>query len=146
MDPITIAVTATKAAQTLFEAAKTIYKFAKDAHDLDDTVSGLHGQIKGLAQLLSAISSALNDLELQSAGHGHSELWDHVGTSVQAVNETVARLNREMKPLEKAGSNAVAQAWRLFRLRLKQNTIEPLLAEMRTYSVNLQLAMGMITL
>jgi hypothetical protein len=82
----------------------------------------------------------------QSACKDHRDLWDQVGNSVNAAGETVERLRHEIKPLEKAGSNSLKQAWRQFRLRLKQQSIETLISKMRTHSVNLQLAVNMINL
>jgi thiamine kinase-like enzyme len=110
MDPLSIAILAAKGAKTLFNASETIYQFVQTTRDVDRAISGLLSQIKGLAQLLTAISSALQLPAMQSACKDHRDLWDQVGNSVNAAGETVERLRHEIKPLEKAGSNSLKQA------------------------------------
>lgn len=146
MDPVSIAALAFSAARMLFHASETIYHFVEAASEVDRTISGLLRQIKGLAEVLVAFSSTLQLPVVQSASAEHGALWDQLGHLVQDTGETVEHLRREMKPLEKAGSNSLKQAWRQFRLGWKQETIDTLLSEMRTHSVNLQLAMSTINL
>lgn len=146
MDPVSIATAALNAARMLVHASETIYQFVEATKEVDRTISGLLSQVKGLAEVLRAFSSTVQLPAAQSASIEHSDLWDQVGHLVQAARETVERLRHEIKPLEKAGSNSLKQAWRQFRLGWKQETIETLLSEMRTHSVNLQLAMSMINL
>lgn len=73
MDLFTIASVAARTATILYDTSKTIYQFVQATREVDRAISGLQSQVIGLAQVLTAISSALELPVMQSVGTEHHD-------------------------------------------------------------------------
>lgn len=143
MDPLSIATAAFSVAKVLFEVSTKIYEFTEATKNVDKSVLSLQRQVSGIAGILKTIASTLERPCFKELASDHEELWAQIDNAITSCNSTARELESSLADVTAPGG-AFKQAWRQFKLDLRQEDVDKLMTEMKTHSVNLQLALGII--
>ena len=143
MDPLSIAAFALSTSKVLYSTSVGIYQFVQATHDFNRSILSLHSQINGLGGILQSLASTLERPCLKDSLE-HEELWGQIRSSIESCNGTTRELRTKLDGVTVASNSAIKQAWWQFKLSSKENDIARLLAEMKTHSVNLQLALSIV--
>jgi hypothetical protein len=135
MDPLSIASAAAAGAKCLFIVVDLIAAYKQ----VDQSIRTLESLSRGLARVLDHLAGALNDPVLNY--QKNAGVWASVHGTVQSCETTIASFDAKLAPVREATRNGMHQAWRAFTLGLQQPEIDRLVSNMKTHSINLQLAL-----
>ena len=149
MDPFTIATGVAKTLTTLYQVTDGIVAFRRAVKEIDESVEDLGLQVKGLGQVLSALSEAIQYTASKSRSPSLNDdlLQKTLPSTVNACLETLTRLKELLGKLQALKPrNTVRQTWRTIKKQWYQTELDGLLGRIKTHSLNLQLAVNTLIL
>jgi hypothetical protein len=151
MDPVTILSLASGSAtvgKLLFQSAQSLWKFIEQARDVDQSIHDLQMETVGLSRNLKAISDALDQPAIKTHRtivQDYALVWESLDGSVRDCEGTAMAMQAKLKGLESAKKPSfLSQAWKQYRLGLKEEEIRTLRSQIQTHSTGLQLSILMI--
>ena len=150
MDPLSIAAAVLAASQAVGSVSQTLFTFITSAKSVDDSVKNLHDEIQSLAAVLEAIDHALRQpivTETSKYTSLASGVWTSVNHTINDSQHTVNALGATLQDLGDAdkASNSLRKVIKQIKLKLKASDISSIKDRIHTHTINLQLALQMIS-
>ena len=150
MDPLSITASVLTVSQAVGSVSQALYTFITSTQSVDDTVKNLHHEVQSLAAVLEAIDQALkqpmvtNTREYTSLASG---VWTSVNHAINDSQHTVNALGALLRGLGDAdkASNSFGKVIKQFKLKFKASDISSVKDRIHTHTVNLQLALQMVS-
>lgn len=146
MDPLSIIGAVTAAGRVTLTLSTTLFTFIGATRNVDHTIRALYEEVKGLVLILDAIGSNIKTLDVGKGKQPeqHPDLWTSVTALVENCRGTVDLMCQTLQGVKRPGSNIAGQAFRVFKLNWKEDTIKTLRSQIQTHAGALQLALQMI--
>jgi hypothetical protein len=150
MDPVTtisLISGAGTVGKLLFQSGESLYKFIERTRDLDQSIRALHRETAGLGQTITAIRDALQQPAIknhQSITQDYSLVWRTLDTSIRDCEDTAKTMKQKFQPVQLARTSFLSQAWRQYKLSVREDEIKDLRSQIHTHGSRLQLSLQMI--
>lgn len=158
MEPVSIAsaiVGVSKLAKTAWDVGETLRNFISDTKNVNNTVTDLQSEARGLGKACDVVRKQLEDLrdeyeqELTDRikGKAHEDpLWTSFSSELGAIKRTMKRFSRTLAELDGEKSSFTGRAWKQYKLDGKIPEIAELRSRVRSHTAALQMIMLSITM
>ena len=150
MDPVSITTSVGLALKISYQVGHGIYAFRKGVSGIDESVRDLELQVQGLGHILETLTEIIKSGHNLSSPHMSSikdNLLVELNQTINSCLETLTNLGQLVAKLRNTGQqSSFKQNWRTLKKSWYQSEIDQFGARLRTHSMNLQLAVGALTL
>jgi Fungal N-terminal domain of STAND proteins len=151
MDPVSILSLISGAGSVgrlVFQSGESLYTFIERTRDVDQSIRSLHRETVGLGQTITAIQDALQQPAIknhQTVTQDYALVWATLDNSIRDCEDTARTMKQKFQSAQPARNSVLSQAWRQYRLSLKEGEIRGLKSQIHTHASRLQLSMQMIS-
>ena len=124
------------------EISKILWDYIESYRKVDKTIEDLKLQVDGLSRVLRDLCAVLDCPEFEELRMTGSEgLRQNIPVLLQNCRETLVEIEHLARSLGSSGKeNVWKKNWRAIKLLTSQGDIDDLLSQLKTHSMNLQMA------
>jgi hypothetical protein len=129
------------------QISASLYSFVDDARQVDSNVSSLIEEIRGLSQVLDAISKSLANNDSVGASPSTESLLVNVDSSLKDCSNTLQKLDQMLKDLDDKGSfrmNILRKPVKQVKLNMKMKDFLAFKQRVYSHYGSMQLALQTI--
>ena len=134
-------------AAKLGQISSVLYTFIDDTRQVDENISSLLDEVRGLSQVLDTISKSLGHNALVAASRKNESLWANVDSSLTECRDTLGRLHQMLRDLEdssKGGWKMLRMSTKMIKLSMKSKDIIAFKQQVHSHYSGMQLALQTI--